>query len=93
MSMESGQVGCALTPPLLSATFESPWQSANLCPGTSYPRTESLVRKGLEMGALKGLFKFKMTRKRPREGPSSLCQLQNKQALACEWEPCLYAGG
>lgn len=37
------------------AAFLSPWQSANLCPGTSYPRTESLVRKSLEMGALKGL--------------------------------------
>ena len=74
------------------ATFLSPWHSHNLCPGTHYPRTESLVRKNLEMGVVKGLFKIKMTRKILREGPSQ--PVQNKRmALACKCERYLYAQG
>ena len=74
------------------ATFLSPWHSPNLCPGTHYPRTESLVRKSLEMGVVKGLFKIKMTRQIFREGPSQT--VQNKQmALACKCEQCLHAHG
>lgn len=55
VNRQSEQVDCPMAPPALtSAVLLAPWHSANLCPGISYPRTESLVRKNLEMGAVKG---------------------------------------
>ena len=92
--VESRQVGCTTAPPLPRQHFYLPGIVLISAPGHIYPRTESLVRKSLEMGVVKGLFKIKMTRKIFREYseevPASLCK--NKQmALACKCERCLYA--
>lgn len=71
-SQEGGDVGHGPTTAL--ATFD--WHSPNLCPGTHYPRTESLVRKSLEMGVVKGLFKIKTDQKNITEKvPARLCKI------------------
>lgn len=55
------------------AALLSLWHRADLCPRTSYPRTESLVRKNLEMGAVKRLVQVQDDQKNIQKRSQTAC--------------------